>query len=204
MQAFSQDPKRERPILVRYIFSKGGGESRKRSSGNLWSLYYFISVSVPSSFEIFQTHLALWVLNLCHYASLLNNDIFIQPGTPSNWSKCQMYNNNENWSYFVSDILIYLGKSLQIISLFPQNLGVQRRPFFVLWASQDAWTPFWQKPGEMWRLPYYHPVARNLNYLTYWEPALSPWQVKSSGARQSKIIKYGTLGLIRAHCNSMS
>jgi hypothetical protein len=25
MQAFSQDPKRERPILVRYIFSKGGG-----------------------------------------------------------------------------------------------------------------------------------------------------------------------------------
>ena len=24
MQAFSQDPKRERPILVRYIFSKGG------------------------------------------------------------------------------------------------------------------------------------------------------------------------------------
>jgi hypothetical protein len=116
----------------------GGGGSRKRSSGNLWSLCYFISVSVPSSFENFQTHLALWVLNLCRYASLLNNDIFIQPGTPSNWSKCQMYNNNENWSYFVSDILIYLGKSLQIISLFPQNLGVQRRPFFVLWASQDA------------------------------------------------------------------
>ena len=25
MQAFSQDPKRERPILVRYFFSKGGG-----------------------------------------------------------------------------------------------------------------------------------------------------------------------------------
>ena len=55
-----------------------------------------------------------------------------------------MYNNNENWSYFVSDIL-NLGKSLKIISLFPQNLGVQRRPFFVLWASQDAWTPFWLK-----------------------------------------------------------
>ena len=25
IQAFSQDPKRERPILVRYIFSKGAG-----------------------------------------------------------------------------------------------------------------------------------------------------------------------------------
>jgi hypothetical protein len=32
---------------------------------NLWSLRYFISVSVPSSVEIFQTHLALWVLSLC-------------------------------------------------------------------------------------------------------------------------------------------
>ena len=78
-------------------------------------------------------------MTLCRYASLLNYDIFIQPGTPSNWSKCQMYNNNnENWSYFVSYIVIYLGKSLTIISLFPQNLGVQRRPLFVLGASQDA------------------------------------------------------------------
>jgi hypothetical protein len=25
----------------------------------------------------------------------------------------------------------------------------------------------------MWWLPYYYPVARNLNSLTYWEPALS-------------------------------
>ena len=48
-----------------------------------------------------------------------------------------MYNNNENCSYFVSDILIYLGKKLKIVSLSPQNLGVQRRPFFVLWASQQ-------------------------------------------------------------------
>jgi hypothetical protein len=39
----------------------GGAGSSKRSSGNLWSLRYFISVSVPSSFEIFRTHLALWV-----------------------------------------------------------------------------------------------------------------------------------------------
>ena len=36
-----------------------------------------------------------------------------------------------------------------------------------------------------------------------WEPALSPWQVKSFGVRQSKIIKYSTLGLIKAHCDSM-
>jgi hypothetical protein len=41
--------------------------------------------------------------------------------------------------------IIYLGKSLKITSLFPQNLCVQRHPFFVLWASQDAWTPFWLK-----------------------------------------------------------
>ena len=34
---------------------------------------------------------------------------------------------------------------MKIISLFPQNLGVQRRPCFVLGASQDAWTPFWLK-----------------------------------------------------------
>jgi hypothetical protein len=46
----------------------------------------------------------LGFVSLCCYASLLNYDIFIQPGTPSNWSKCQMYNNNENWSYLVSDI----------------------------------------------------------------------------------------------------
>jgi hypothetical protein len=56
-------------------------------------------------------------LPLCFF-TYLNYDIFIQTGTPSNWSKCQMYSNNENWSYFVSDILIYLGKSLKIISLF--------------------------------------------------------------------------------------
>jgi hypothetical protein len=94
-----------------------------------------MSVSVPSSSEISNT---LGFVSLCRYTSLLNYDIFIQPGTPSNWSNCQMHNNNENWNYFVSDILIYLGKSLKIISLFPQNLGVQRHPFFVLGASQDA------------------------------------------------------------------
>jgi hypothetical protein len=42
----------------------GGGGVRVRESvplENLWSLRYFMSVSVPSLFEIFQTHLALWV-----------------------------------------------------------------------------------------------------------------------------------------------
>jgi hypothetical protein len=42
-------------------------------------------------------------------------------GTPSNWSKCQMYNNNENWSYFVSDILTHwtaLHPRLQSWALF--------------------------------------------------------------------------------------
>ena len=34
---------------------------------------------------------------------------------------------------------------MKIISLSSQNLGVQMRPFFVLGASQDAWTPFWLK-----------------------------------------------------------
>jgi hypothetical protein len=91
------------------------------------------------------------ILSLCRYASLLN--LFSKLTMTFSFSQVHhqidqnvklMYNNNENWSYFVSDIL-NLGKSLKIISLFPQNLGVQRRPFFVLWASQDAWTPFWLK-----------------------------------------------------------
>jgi hypothetical protein len=56
-QAFSQGLKRGRPILVqRYIYSKEGRGSRKRSSGKPLK-FMFISVSVPSLFEIF--HLAL-------------------------------------------------------------------------------------------------------------------------------------------------
>ena len=39
----------------------GGGGRENVPLENLWSLRYFISVSVPSSFEMFQTHLALWV-----------------------------------------------------------------------------------------------------------------------------------------------
>jgi hypothetical protein len=41
---------------------KGGGGGRENVPlENLWSLRYFMSASVPSSFEIFQTHLALRV-----------------------------------------------------------------------------------------------------------------------------------------------
>jgi hypothetical protein len=130
-QAFSQGPEIGRPILVQqYIYSKereGGGEGSKNVPLEiLWILSYFMSVSVPGSLEIFQN---TWLCEFVPLCFLVNYDIFIQPGTPSNLSKCQMYNNNENWSYFVSDILIYLGKSLKIISHFPRNLGVQRRPF---------------------------------------------------------------------------
>jgi hypothetical protein len=119
-----------------------GGVGENVPLENLWSLRYFMSVSVPSSFEIFQTRLALWIC-AAMLLYLINYDIFIQPGTPS--KKMSNYNNNENWIYFVSDIVIYFGKLLKIISRFPQNLGVQRRPFFVLGASWDAWTPFWLK-----------------------------------------------------------
>ena len=65
-QAFSQGPKRGRPILVqRYFYSKegGGGGGGRFEKTFLWKTFEvyvtFISVSVPSSFEIFQTHLAL-------------------------------------------------------------------------------------------------------------------------------------------------
>jgi hypothetical protein len=39
----------------------GGGVRENVPLENLWNLCYFMSVSVPSSFEIFQTYLALWV-----------------------------------------------------------------------------------------------------------------------------------------------
>jgi hypothetical protein len=121
-------------------------------------------------------------------ASLLNYDIFIQPGTPSNWSKCQMYNNNENWSYFVSDILIYLGKQLKIISLFPQNLGVQRRPFFVLGASQDAWTPFWLK-ACMHALK----CATRLSLTTCWQTVELQDDIASVGTTCDKSVELNNL-----------
>jgi hypothetical protein len=127
-QAFSQGPKRGRPILVqRYIYSKGRGGLRKRSSGKPLK-FTLLHISICSKLV---RNFSLGFPSLCRYASLLNYDIFIQPGTPSNWSKCQMYNNNENWSYFVSDILIYLGKSLKIISLFA-------RVWASIFRSRDA------------------------------------------------------------------
>jgi hypothetical protein len=82
-QAFSQDPKRGRPILVqRYIYSKERGGGGVKTF--LWKTF---EVYVTSYQYLFQ-HTWLCVVPLCF---LLNYDIFIQPGTPS---KCQMYNNN--------------------------------------------------------------------------------------------------------------
>jgi hypothetical protein len=74
------------------------GGLRKRSSGKPLE-FTLLHVSICS--KLFQTHLASWV---CAAMLLYLTTTF----SPSNWSKCQMYNNNENWSYFVSDILIYL------------------------------------------------------------------------------------------------
>jgi hypothetical protein len=79
--------------------------SRKRSSGKPLK-FTLLHVSICSKL-VRNFSNTLGFVSSCRYTSLLNCDIFIQPGTPS---KCQMYNNNENWSYFVSDILIHLGK----------------------------------------------------------------------------------------------
>jgi hypothetical protein len=114
-QAFSQGPKRGRLILVQwYMYSKeggggggGGGGSRKRLSGNLNFTLLIIHVSICSKLvRNFSTTLGFVIL--CPAMLLYSTTTF--SGTPSNRSKCQMYNNNEYWSYFVSDILIYLGK----------------------------------------------------------------------------------------------
>ena len=43
MQAFSQDPKRERPILVRYIFSKGGGGGGVRENVPLETFEVYVT-----------------------------------------------------------------------------------------------------------------------------------------------------------------
>jgi hypothetical protein len=60
---------------------KRGGGVEKTFLWKTFKVYVkFMSVSVDSLFEIFQTHLALRVCA----AMLLNYDIFIQPGTPSN------------------------------------------------------------------------------------------------------------------------
>jgi hypothetical protein len=73
----------------------GGGGVRKTF---LWKTFEVYVTSCQYMFQVrskFSNTLAF--VSLCRYASLLNYDIFIQSGTPSNWSKCQMYNTNENW-----------------------------------------------------------------------------------------------------------
>ena len=59
----------------------GGGGSRKRSSGKALKftlLYVSICSKLVRNFSN-----TLGFVSLCRYASLLNYDIFIQPGTPS-------------------------------------------------------------------------------------------------------------------------
>jgi hypothetical protein len=87
-QAFSQDPKRGRPILVqRYIYSKGGGGgggSRKRSSGKplkFTLLHTSICSKLVRNFSNTLGFVSTEFVPLCF---LLNYDIFIQPGKPSN------------------------------------------------------------------------------------------------------------------------
>ena len=46
MQAFSQDPKRERPILVRYIFSKAGGGGGGFEKTFLWKPLKFMLLHI--------------------------------------------------------------------------------------------------------------------------------------------------------------
>ena len=102
-------------------------------------LSYFMHISICSAHtkahsRFFKHPLALWVL--CRYAFLPRH--FHSSSTPTNWSKCQMYNNIENWIYFVSAILIYLGKSSSMISLFPKNFGRPNVSIFRCRASQDT------------------------------------------------------------------
>jgi hypothetical protein len=82
VQAFSQGPKRGRPILVQQcIYSKGGG-LRKRSSGKPLK-FTLLHVSISSKL-VRNFSNTLGFVSLCRYASLLNYDIFIQPVSPSN------------------------------------------------------------------------------------------------------------------------
>jgi hypothetical protein len=87
---------------------RGGGGFEKTF---LWKTF---DVYVTSCQYLFQARSKVfkhtWLCEFVPLCCFLNYDIFIQPSTPSNWSKCQMCNKNENWSYFVSDILIFLGK----------------------------------------------------------------------------------------------
>ena len=76
-------------------------------------------------------------------------NIAIQTGTPS--KKTSNYNNNENWSYFVSDITIFVGKLLKIIPFPPR-----------IWASKGVHFSFYRGvPGCLDAL-----LAKSLNMTT--------------------------------------
>jgi hypothetical protein len=60
----------------------GGGGARKRSSGKPLK-FTLLHVSICSKL-VRNFSNTLGFVSLCRYASLLNYDIFIQPGTPSN------------------------------------------------------------------------------------------------------------------------
>jgi hypothetical protein len=106
-QAFSQGPKRGRPILVqRYIYSKGRGGGGVGKTF-LWKTF---EVYVTSCQYLFQPRSKFFKHTwLCEFVPLCfftyNYDIFIQPGTPSNWSKCQLYNNNKLFRFRYINIL---------------------------------------------------------------------------------------------------
>jgi hypothetical protein len=85
---------------------------------NLWSLRYFMSVNVPSSFEIFQTHLALCVCaTMLLYLTTTFSFSQVHHQIDQN-VKCIIIMRNEAISFQI--YLIYLGKSLKIIYLFPR------------------------------------------------------------------------------------
>jgi hypothetical protein len=86
MQAFSQGPKRGRPILVQqYIYSKGGGGGGGFEKTFLGKPLKFTLLRVSICSKLVRNFSnTLGFVSLCRYASLLNYDIFIQPGTPSN------------------------------------------------------------------------------------------------------------------------
>jgi hypothetical protein len=108
----------------------GGGVRENVPLENLWSLIVYVT-SWQYLFQArskFFKHTSPGFMSLCRYASLLNYDIFIQPGTPSNWSKCQM--NNENWSYYVSDIFNILREIIENNFPFSPEFGRPKASIF--------------------------------------------------------------------------
>jgi hypothetical protein len=130
----------------------GGGGSRKRSSGKplkFTLLHVWFSICSKLVWNFSNT---LGFVSLCCYASLLNYDIFIQPGTPSTWSNCLMYDDNENWSYVVSEKLIILREIIENNFPFPPEFG---RPKASIFRSRGV-------PGRLDAL-----LAKSLMCITY-------------------------------------